>query len=48
VLYFEDDYLEAELAIHIYVDKWPMTDQCRLLAAWKDLQIHSASSGNDG
>jgi hypothetical protein len=26
VLYFEDDYLEVELAIHIYVDKWPMTD----------------------
>ena len=25
VLYFEDDYLEVELAIHIYVDKWPMT-----------------------
>jgi hypothetical protein len=26
VLYFEDDYLEVELAIHIYVDKWPMTE----------------------
>jgi hypothetical protein len=26
VLYFEDDFvLEVELAIHIYVDKWPMT-----------------------
>jgi hypothetical protein len=26
VLYFEDDYvMEVELAIHIYVDKWPMT-----------------------
>jgi hypothetical protein len=25
VLYFEDDYLEVELAIHIYVDKWHMT-----------------------
>jgi hypothetical protein len=25
MLYFEDDYLEVELAIHIYVDKWPMT-----------------------
>jgi hypothetical protein len=25
-LYFEDDYLmEVELAIHIHVDKWPMT-----------------------
>jgi hypothetical protein len=27
VLYFEDDYLEVELAIHIYVDKWPMTNK---------------------
>jgi hypothetical protein len=27
VLYFEDDYvLEVELTIHIYVDKWPMTE----------------------
>jgi hypothetical protein len=26
VLYFEDDcVMEVELAIHIYVDKWPMT-----------------------
>jgi hypothetical protein len=30
VLYFEDDYvMEVELAIHIYVDKWPMT--CNLI-----------------